>query len=67
MNKNITLALGLIALIVVIILAVPYCAMLLWNWLMPELFGLKTVSFWQMVGLIVLMNILFKPTVTWKK
>lgn len=26
------------------------CVMLLWNWLMPELFGLHTISFWQAAG-----------------
>lgn len=35
------------------------CAMLLWNWLMPELFGLPSVSFWQAAGLLVLCKILF--------
>ena len=33
--------------------------MLLWNWLMPELFGLQTISFWQAAGLLVLCKILF--------
>lgn len=34
--------------------------MLLWNWLMPEIFGLPTVSYWQAWGLLVLSWILFK-------
>ncbi len=33
--------------------------MLLWNWLMPEIFGLKTVSYWQAWGLLLLSCILF--------
>lgn len=33
--------------------------MLLWNWLAPELFGFKQVSFWQALGLLVLCRILF--------
>lgn len=33
--------------------------MLLWNWLMPEIFGLQALSFWQAVGLLVLCKILF--------
>jgi hypothetical protein len=33
--------------------------MLLWNWLMPEIFGLKTVSYWQAWGLLALSCILF--------
>ncbi len=33
--------------------------MVLWNWLMPELFGLAAISFWQAVGLLTLCKILF--------
>lgn len=33
--------------------------MLLWNALMPELFGLSTISFLQAIGLIVLTRIFF--------
>lgn len=33
--------------------------MLLWNWLMPELFSLKRISFWQALGLLALCRILF--------
>lgn len=35
------------------------CVMLLWNWLMPEIFGLPSISFWQAAGLLVLCKILF--------
>jgi hypothetical protein len=31
----------------------------LWNWLMPVIFGLHTISFWQALGLLVLSKILF--------
>ncbi len=34
---------------------------LLWNWLMPELFGLKEISYWQAWGLVILSHILIKP------
>jgi len=37
-----------------------WVVMLLWNWLMPEIFGLKQVSYWQAWGLLVLSSILFK-------
>ncbi len=30
----------------------------LWNWLMPALFGLRTITFWQGLGLLVLARIL---------
>lgn len=31
----------------------------LWNWLTPELFGWKMITFWQAVGLLALCRILF--------
>jgi Ca2+/H+ antiporter, TMEM165/GDT1 family len=33
--------------------------MLLWNWLMPAIFHLGTLSFWQAGGLLLLSRILF--------
>jgi hypothetical protein len=36
-----------------------YIAMSLWNWLMPAVFGLKTLSYWQAFGLLVLSWIFF--------
>ena len=40
--------------------------MLLWNWLMPTIFGLPTITFWQGVGLNFLSSILFKSNNTKK-
>jgi hypothetical protein len=37
-----------------------WVVMLLWNWLMPELFGLKRLGYWQAWGLLALCTILFK-------
>ncbi len=37
-----------------------WVVMLLWNWLMPEIFGLKTLNYWQAWGLLALSTILFK-------
>ena len=33
--------------------------LLLWNWLMPSIFGLTTITFLQALGLLVLSKILF--------
>ena len=33
--------------------------MLLWNWLMPLIFGLTTLNYWQSVGVLALAAILF--------
>ena len=32
---------------------------LLWNWLLPSLFGWRQVTFWQALGLLALCRILF--------
>jgi hypothetical protein len=37
-----------------------WVVMLLWNWLMPDIFGLKRLGYWQAWGLLVLSHILFK-------
>ena len=31
----------------------------LWNWLMPSIFGLATISYWQAIGLLILSKIIF--------
>lgn len=33
---------------------------LLWNWLMPDIFGLPTISYWQAWGLYFLAHLLFR-------
>ena len=39
-----------------------FVVMWLWNWLMPELFSLSVISFWQSAGLLILAKILFSGT-----
>jgi hypothetical protein len=41
-------------------LLMGFPVMWLWNWLMPVLFGLIKISFWQAVGLTWLCHFLFK-------
>jgi membrane protein required for beta-lactamase induction len=55
---------GMIAIAVVLL---GYPLMLLWNWLMPVIFGLPEITFWQAIGLNFLSTILFKSTTTIKK
>jgi len=44
----------------------------LWNWLMPRLFGLHSIGFWQALGLLFLSKILFggfrgrRPHMPWR-
>jgi Ca2+/H+ antiporter, TMEM165/GDT1 family len=39
--------------------AFGFVAMHLWNFLMPAIFGLRIITFWQAVGLMVLGRLLF--------
>jgi len=36
-----------------------YVVMRLWNWLTPAIFGWHVITFWQALGLLVLVRILF--------
>ena len=36
-----------------------FLVMVLWNWLMPILFGRPLITFWQALGLLILSKILF--------
>ena len=36
-----------------------WVTMLLWNWLVPMIFGLGTITFWQALGLIILIKLIF--------
>jgi len=55
--SRVLLALGVIALLG-ILLGLPL--QLLWNWLMPTIFNLPTITFWQAMGLNIMASILFK-------
>ncbi len=35
-----------------------FIIMWLWNWLMPDIFGLTTITYWQAVGIFILFKIL---------
>ena len=48
-----------------IILAFP--TMWLWNWLMPDIFGVTQIALYQAMGINFLANILFKSNVTIKR
>jgi len=50
----------LVVLIVGLALLFAVPTMLLWNWLMPVIFGLTKITFLQALGLNMLCGILFK-------
>ena len=47
-----------VGVIVALIFMIP--TQLLWNWLMPEVFGLKKITLWQALGLLMLTGFLFR-------
>jgi hypothetical protein len=60
MEKVLGVILLVIGGIVLVTLLLGWPLMLLWNWLMPTIFGLPIITFWQAVGLNLLSTIIFK-------
>ena len=58
--RIVMMVLGGVALGVLIAFLFGWVVMLLWNWLMPAIFGLPTIGFWKAWGLVILAHILFK-------
>jgi len=51
--------LSVIIIIAVLVIIKIWVAMTVWNLMIPSIFGLPTITFWQMFGLDVLINLLF--------
>ena len=51
-----------IAVVVILLFSFVFAwfTMLLWNWLIPIIFGLTTITFWQAFGLNLLSGLLFR-------
>lgn len=45
--------------VMIMVIITGWIVMLLWNWLMPDIFGLKEISIWQAYGLTLLGNLMF--------
>ena len=58
-ERIITRVLTFTVLILIVIAGFGQAVLHLWNWLMPDLFGLHPLRFWQAVGLMGLCWILF--------
>ena len=71
MNNDIIETIGsiltAILMIVLVALILGFPLMWLWNWLMPSIFNLPEITFWQALGLNALSTILIKPTTNTKK
>src|ERR1700739_1699300 len=51
------LKIGLIAVVAVTVFG--FLVIALWNWLAPAVLGLRTITFWQALGILILSKILF--------
>lgn len=62
-EKN--MAMKVLKIIGMVILGVGVCILLgfvvmwLWNWLMPAIFGLSVITYWQAVGIFILGKLIF--------
>ena len=45
--------------VIAVALVLGYGVMWLWNGLMPDIFGLNTIGYWQAVGILVLAKLFF--------
>lgn len=62
LNDTIETILAATLLIVLVAAILGFPLMWLWNWLMPGIFNLPEITFWQALGLNALSTILIKPT-----
>ena len=61
-SEQILIFTGLILVLIVLVIIEGWFVAYLWNWFMPTIFGLTTITLWQGVGIFVLCNMLFKST-----
>lgn len=50
---------GMVILGIAVSILFGFIVMWLWNWLMPEIFGLTTLTYWQAIGIFILSKIVF--------
>ena len=67
MKQTIDTILVAILLVAVTAILLGFPLMWLWNWLMPSIFSLPEITFWQALGLNALSTILIKPATNTKK
>lgn len=58
-SRMVSRVVGILVMVVVAGAVFGFVVMLLWNWLMPALFGWRAIGFWQALGLVLLSKILF--------
>lgn len=58
-GRRVLRILKVVAIVIVAFTVFGFVVTNLWNYLMPGLFGLRAITFWQAVGLMVLGRLLF--------
>lgn len=61
--EKLLLVLGVIMMVLIMAILLTLPVMWLWNWLMPLIFGLIKITFWQAFGLDMLCGFLFKTSI----
>ncbi|MFA6504865.1 MAG: hypothetical protein WCT14_02140 [Treponemataceae bacterium] len=59
-GQKVLIVIGFAILGIALLFLFGWVVMLLWNALMPDIFGLKRITYWQGWGLLALSSILFK-------
>lgn len=65
--KLIVIIISALLLVAAISLLAAMPVYFLWNWLMPDIFGLKQITYYQAVGLLMLTGIFFKSSTSSSK
>lgn len=60
MSKGIMIAVLVVILLVVVYGGVAAFLMVLWNFVIPEMFGLPELDFWKSLALLFICSLLFK-------
>jgi hypothetical protein len=66
-TKSISFSMPYVITILIALMIMAFITMVAWNWLMPEIFGLIKITYWQALGLNVLTDTLFKNRFPKKK
>lgn len=60
MKETIFVILGVITLIFILSLVMAIPVMYLWNWLIPDIFSLRELTYWESWGILILTGFLFR-------
>lgn len=59
-KRRVVRLLAILPIVLIVFAGLVWAVFALWNWLMPSIFGLRTISYWQALGLMALSWILFR-------